>query len=61
MGSLPGNNFTNYYKIYKPLKWSDSIEVTDSTGLYFLTRKFFSEIDKNDNIVSLPNSLFFFF
>jgi len=60
MGSSPGNNFIkSLLELDKPLKWSNSIEVMDTTGPYFLTRKFFSEIDKNNNIVAFPNSFFF--
>jgi len=60
LGSSPGNSFIQkLIQLDKPLAWKDSIEVMDTTGPYLLTRKFFSEIDKNKNIVAFPNSFFY--
>jgi mannosyltransferase OCH1-like enzyme len=43
----------------RPLQYHDALLLMDSTGPFFLTRKLFENIIKNENIVAFPNTFFY--
>jgi mannosyltransferase OCH1-like enzyme len=43
----------------RPLRYHDGMALMDSTGPFFLTRKFFKNLDKVSRAVALPNSFFY--
>ena len=60
IGSSPKNELiTELLKFDKHINWSDAMAVIDTTGPYFLTRKFFNSIQRNDAILALPNTFFY--
>jgi mannosyltransferase OCH1-like enzyme len=60
IGSSAKNNLiTDLTYLDKPLMCEGSTQIMDSTGPYFLTRKFFKHIETMQNIAVLPNSFFY--
>lgn len=60
IGSSPHNNIiTDLTYLDKPIMCCDGVQIMDSTGPYFLTRKFFKNINTTQNMVALPASFFY--
>lgn len=58
--SIPNSTLTKSLLVMdRELMYNDGMALMDSTGPFFLTRKVFSHIVDNDNILVLPNSFFY--
>ena len=60
IGSSLGNNIIKKLQMFdKPLASKDAMDVIDTTGPYFLTRRIFECFKEEHNMVVLPNSFFY--
>ena len=60
IGSSPNNNLIKeLLNLDKPLQYHDAMLLMDSTGPFFLTRKFLQLLSNCADIVALPNSFFY--
>jgi mannosyltransferase OCH1-like enzyme len=58
IGSSPGNDLIKDCQVFdKPVDSTDAMSIIDTTGPYFLTRKFLKH--KLKNMVAFPNSFFY--
>ena len=60
MGSSPNNPIIDdLLNFDTPLRYNDGMSLMDSTGPFFLTRKFLQNINACQTAVALPNSFFY--
>jgi len=59
IGSTPGNELIADLNEIENLKWGSGMEIIDTTGPYFFTRKFFKHTQSKLNLLPLPVVYFY--